>query len=226
MNQAVKVSRGNVVGIGEIKILKTRKLNKELPVFSFIMLQGKKEEKGLYISTCIDLRVDGYGKTELSAVMDMGEAIYNFLLENFTNPKCKDNALSNLIHLARYDEWSNELWNAYLAARYKFVEKNKPLDFISVLSQKEKLKRQLISNTNTKKKELEQVQAHRGTLTFNTNPHEYLHEYFCPIICNEPAHTNFKMQNRAVQANKIVLAALMADMVRMKVNPFSASLTR
>jgi len=154
MDENIITKRGEVVGIGTINILKFKKINKKLPVFSFVVRKGKDEEKGLFISTCIDLRIDGYGKTDLNAIEGMNKNVCRFLLENFTNPKCKDNAWNNLEKLARFDDWAKELWNVYKMVEYKFAEKNKSLYSMSLMDeQKEKQKGQH-KPANKKKNEL------------------------------------------------------------------------
>ena len=70
MNQQIKVSRGEVIGIGKIKIPKTREFNHEIPLLSFLSI---KESDNSFISTCIHLRIDGYGKTEEKADENMGK---------------------------------------------------------------------------------------------------------------------------------------------------------
>jgi len=151
MNEIFCTNRGVAVGIGTINILKIKINSKVLPVFSFIVLKGNKEEGGLFIATCIDLRIDGYGNSELKAIENMNKNVFRFLLDNFTNPKCRDNAWSNLEKLARFDDWSKELWNIYKGIQYKFAEKNKSLYGISFMEEKEKQKIQHCSAYKEKK---------------------------------------------------------------------------
>ena len=138
MNGNLSTARGEVIGIGTINILNTKKNDKVLPVFSFVVLKGNKEETGHFISTCIDLRIDGYGSSKRSAIENMNKHVFSFFIENFTNPKCKDNAWDNLEKLARFDDWSNELWNIYRVVQYKFAEKNKALYAMSLTAEKNK----------------------------------------------------------------------------------------
>jgi len=151
MNEIFCTNRGVAVGIGTINILKMKINSKVLPVFSFIVLKGNKEEGELFIATCIDLRIDGYGNSELNAIENMNKNVFCFLLDNFTNPKCRNNAWSNLEKLARFDDWSKELWNIYKAIQYKFAEKNKSLYGMSFLTEKEKQKIQYGSAYKEKK---------------------------------------------------------------------------
>ena len=127
MNGRLSTDRGEVIGIGTINILDMKKNGKVLPVFSFIVLKGNKKENNSFIATCIDLRIDGYGRSELNAIENMNKHVFSFLIENFTNPKCKNYAWGNLERLARFDDWSKELWNIYRTVQYRFAEKNKSL---------------------------------------------------------------------------------------------------
>ena len=138
MNGDLNTDRGEVVGIGTINILNMKKNGKILPVFSFIVFKGSKEEASPFIATCIDLRIDGYGSSELIAIENMNIHVISFLIENFTNPKCKDTAWDSLERLARFDDWSNKLWNIYRAVQYKFAEKNKALYAMSLTAEKDK----------------------------------------------------------------------------------------
>jgi len=109
MNRVIKVSRGNVVGIGKVKIPKTLAFNHEIQLLSFLDIQ---ESKTSFVSTCIHLHVDGYGKTVEEAEEDMVENIYYFLSQNFSKLS-PESAWENLRNLFKSNEWSNELWDAY-----------------------------------------------------------------------------------------------------------------
>jgi Zn-dependent peptidase ImmA (M78 family) len=109
MNRIITISRGNVIGIGKVKIPKTQEFNHEIQLLSFLDIQ---ESKTSFVSTCIHLHIDGYGKTVEEAEEDMVENIYYFLCQNFSilSP---ENAWENLRNLFKSDKWSNELWDAY-----------------------------------------------------------------------------------------------------------------
>jgi len=138
MNETFCTDRGEAVGIGTINVLTTKKNGRVLPVFSFLVLKGNKEEASPFIVTCIDLRIDGYGRSEIAAIEDMNESIFSFLTENFNNPKCKDYAWENLEDLARIDARSTELWDIHKKIQYKFAEKNKTLYAMSLMAEKAK----------------------------------------------------------------------------------------
>jgi hypothetical protein len=109
MNEAICVSRGEVVGIGKVKMPKTQEFNHEIQLLSFLVI---KESENSYISTCIHLHIDGYGKSVEDSCHDMFENIYYFLCKNFEKFSLED-AWNNLEDLFMSDPWSCELWDAY-----------------------------------------------------------------------------------------------------------------
>jgi hypothetical protein len=78
-------------------------------MLSFLVI---KESEDSYISTCIHLHIDGYGKSVEEANRDMFENVYYFLCKNFEKLPIKE-AWENLEELFLSDEWSCELWDAY-----------------------------------------------------------------------------------------------------------------
>jgi hypothetical protein len=109
MNQTVEVSRGTVVGIGRVKIPRSQELDQEIQLLSFLNI---KESDTSFITTCIHLRMDGYGKTLEESERDMVKNIYFLLCENFKKLSA-DDAWDNLYEFFMADDWSDELWNAY-----------------------------------------------------------------------------------------------------------------
>jgi len=107
--QSIRVSRGEVVGIGKFKIPKTEKFDYEIQPLSFLSI---KDAEDSFISTCIHLHIDGYGKTEKEADRNMMKNASFFLSQNFSRLPIED-AWDNLRDLFKSDEWSNELWTAY-----------------------------------------------------------------------------------------------------------------
>jgi hypothetical protein len=105
----VVTSRGEVVGIGKVKMPKTQDFKHEIQMLSFLVI---KESTNSFISTCIHLHIDGYGKSVEESYYDMFENIFYFLSKNFEKLPVED-AWKNLEDLFLSDEWSNELWNAY-----------------------------------------------------------------------------------------------------------------
>jgi hypothetical protein len=131
----ILINRGEVIGIGKVKIPRTHDLQYEIPMFTFLVI---KESEDSYISTCIHLRIDGYGKTVEEARNDMAEDIYHFLCQNFKKLSF-DNAWDNIKSLYAVDDWSNELWNAYHEAQIQISIQGRSTD--NVASCLEQLKR-------------------------------------------------------------------------------------
>ena len=109
IGQPIMVSRGEVVGIGKFKIPRTEEFDYEIQLLSFVSI---KEAEDSFISTCIHLHIDGYGKTEDEADRNMMKNASFFLSQNFSKLSVKD-AWDNLRDLFKSDDWSNELWTAY-----------------------------------------------------------------------------------------------------------------
>jgi len=109
MNQTIKIQRGNVVGIGRIKIPRTQEFDHEIQLLSYVDIQ---EAAAAFVATCIPLHIDGYGKTIEEAEEDMVENVYYFLCKNFNQLSLED-AWDNLRELFKPSDWSNELWWAY-----------------------------------------------------------------------------------------------------------------
>jgi len=109
MNQVIRVSRGEVIGIGKVKIPRTINFDHEIQLLSFISIR---EDANSFISTCIHLHIDGYGKTEEEADENMVENICYFLTQNFKVLSNED-AWENIRELFKSDAWSSELWDAY-----------------------------------------------------------------------------------------------------------------
>jgi len=129
MNQTVKVSRGEVVGIGKVKIPRTTEFSHEIPMLSFLVIQ---EASGKFISSCIHLRIDGYGGADDASVDDMIDSINSFLKANFTRLSIGD-AWENLKDLSHTDDYTTELWNAYRDVQFNLAARGIPTDSVESL---------------------------------------------------------------------------------------------
>jgi hypothetical protein len=146
----LKVKRGEVVGIGKIKIPRSQDFDYEIQMLSFLVI---KESGNSFISTCIHLRMDGYGKTVDDAKQDMVENIYYFLCENFKTLGF-DDAWDNLRSLFRTDDWSDELWDAYHEVQIQLSMQGRPTDNVENL-----LKR--LDQLTERVKQLESEESHK-----------------------------------------------------------------
>ncbi|MDR2897577.1 MAG: hypothetical protein LBU99_02095, partial [Spirochaetaceae bacterium] len=153
-NEKILVSRGEVVGIGKVKVFPSKTFAYEIPMLSFIVIRDS-ETPDRYVATCIHLHLDGYGNTQENAYDDMKRKIIDFLDDNFTNEKIKDFAWHNLEDLFEIDEWGIELWNAYRRVQLKLARKGERLDMVSdLMDMIAKLEKQ-ISKLNVVKDQLE-----------------------------------------------------------------------
>lgn len=126
------VSRGEVVGIGKVKIPRTLNFNNEIPMLSFLVI---KESNNSFVSTCIHLRLDGYGNAEDNAVNNMIENIQYFLSANFKKLDIND-AWYNLKDLSHIDNDSAELWNAYRDVQFDLSARGITTDSVSGLKKR------------------------------------------------------------------------------------------
>jgi Zn-dependent peptidase ImmA (M78 family) len=120
LSRELKIARGNVVGIGKVKIPSIPMLfDYNIKWLSFLDIQ---KSENYFISTCINLRVDGYGETKEEAESDMFESIIYFLYQNFSNLSFND-AWENIYDLYKSDDWSKELWDVYHEAQIQLINK-------------------------------------------------------------------------------------------------------
>jgi len=155
MDQAVKVSRGTVVGIGKVKIPKTQELDREIQLLTFLDI---KESENSFISTCIHLHIDGYGKTVEDAEANMVEHIYDFLYTNFQKLPF-ENAWENILDLLMSDSWSNELWDAYHKVQVLLSIQGRSTDNIANLSKRLDQLAKRVEELELRVKNMEQAEA-------------------------------------------------------------------
>jgi hypothetical protein len=133
MNQIVKISRGTVVGIGKVKIPRTQEFNYEIPMLSFLVVEDK---NGKFVSSCIHLRIDGYGTADDIAVENMIDNIKYFLNVNFSRLSI-DDAWFNLKDLSHTDDnVITELWNAYHDVQFNLAAMGIPTDSVEILKKR------------------------------------------------------------------------------------------
>jgi len=152
----LETARGKVIGVGRVKIPKMYGFNYEIPLLSFVVIE---KEDGSFVSSCIHLQIDGYGKindkkpdekADEKAIINMISNVYYFLYENFNNEKCKDNCWTNLYDLSKSNSRSNILWDKYHAFIYMLAEKGITMDKYSHFNKK-------IEDLQDKVKELEET---------------------------------------------------------------------
>jgi hypothetical protein len=144
----ITVSRGEVVGIGKVKIPRTQDFDYEIQMLSFLVIKGSENS---FVSTCIHLQMDGYGRTPRESINDMIENISCFLKENFEKLPI-DDAWNNLEDLFKCDEWSTELWNAYHSVQIQLSMYGRSTDSVENL-------RKRIVQLEKRVKQLESLEA-------------------------------------------------------------------
>jgi len=171
-NSELKTARGSIVGIGRVKIPKMLVFNHEIPMLSFI---ATKRKDG-YISTCIHLQIDGYGKNLKDAKIDMVSNILYFLRENFGNEKSKNGSWENILDLFKSNPASNILWDKYHAFQVILAEKGISTDNYSLLQEKIN---QLQEEVDKLKKEIKKMK--------NNENNEFISEIIPYMIINYEA---------------------------------------
>jgi hypothetical protein len=165
MSQPIKVSRGEVIGIGKIKIPRTVEFNHEVQMLSFLSI---KESEDSFISTCIHLRIDGYGKTAEKADANMVKNVWNFLSQNFSKLSI-DDAWDNLRDLFKADDWSSELWDAYREVQIQLSMRGELTDptaeLVQCLSRLEKQIKKLEKQAKDLKEEKDHIEVMNKLLT-------------------------------------------------------------
>ena len=163
MNQTVRVSRGNVVGIGKLKVFPSNALPYEIPMLSFLVV---KEQENAYSSICIHLHIDGDGASPEEARENMKDHILDFLYENFRGNRAEGPAWDHLNELFQIDDAAHELWNAYRTSQIKYSQNGIQTDITSeLLDRIEKLQNQ-INRLMTVKEKMEKKLAGKAEISW------------------------------------------------------------
>jgi hypothetical protein len=164
MNQGnVTTSRGEVVGIGKIKVFPSNRLPYEIPMLSFLVV---KEQENVYSSICIHLRIDGDGASPEEARENMKDHILDFLHENFTKKREQGPAWDHLKDLFLLDDTTRELWNAYRALQVQFAQDGIQTDITADLLDKIENLQNQINKLNTVKEKLEKKLAEKTEISW------------------------------------------------------------
>jgi hypothetical protein len=133
---SLMTNRGDVIGLGRIKIPKMPKLgfDCDIPLLSFVVIKEKSGNG--YIATCIHLQMDGYGDSVDEAKGDMIDSIWNYLRENFRYEEQKENAWNNIRDLFKSNPQSGELWDKYHILQVELAKKGIAADRYSELNKR------------------------------------------------------------------------------------------
>jgi hypothetical protein len=125
---SLTTERGDVIGIGRIKIPRVPKLgfDCEIPLLSFVVIEDADGDG--FIATCIHMQIDGYGKTIDGAVNDAVNNIWRFLYENFKNKEHREDAWRNVLDAMMSNPRSGALWDKYHIFQIELAKKGKSSD--------------------------------------------------------------------------------------------------
>jgi hypothetical protein len=159
----VTTSRGEVVGIGKIKVFPSNNLPYEIPMLSFLVV---KEQENVYSSICIHLRIDGDGASPEEARESMKDHILDFLHENFTKERAQGPAWDHLKDLFLLDNTMVELWDAYRILQVKFSQDGIQMDITADLLDRIEYLQNQINRLNTVKEKLEKKLAEKTEISW------------------------------------------------------------
>jgi hypothetical protein len=159
----VTTSRGEVVGIGKIKVFPSNNLPYEIPMLSFLVV---KEQENVYSSICIHLHIDGDGASPEEARENMKDHILDFLHENFTKERAQGPAWDHLKELFLLDEATRELWDAYRTLQVKFSQDGIQTDITADLLDRIEYLQNQINRLNTVKEKLEKKLAEKTEISW------------------------------------------------------------
>jgi len=163
VNRIVRISRGNVVGIGKLKVFPSNTLPYEIPMLSFLVVQ---EQENTYSSICIHLHIDGDGASPEEARENMKDHIIEFLYENFKGNRAEGPAWDHLKELFKIDDTTRELWDAYRTSQIKYSQDGIQTDITSeLLDRIERLHNQ-ISRLMTIKEKMEKRLAEKTEISW------------------------------------------------------------
>jgi hypothetical protein len=159
----VTISRGEVVGIGKIKVFPSNNLPYEIPMLSFLVV---KERNNVYSSICIHLHIDGDGGSPEEARENMKDHILDFLYVNFTKERAQGPAWDYLKELFLLDNTNQELWDAYRTLQVQFSQDGIQTDITAELLDRIEYLQNQINKLNTVKEKLEKKLAEKTEISW------------------------------------------------------------
>lgn len=116
MKEEIKIPTGLVVGIGKIKVFKTKQFPHNIPTLSFIVAK----EGESYTASCLHLLLDATAKNENDAINSLRNVCCDFLSDLFSSGI--DSAWEQLHELFTTD-CVNEFWAGYRDCQLNLAEK-------------------------------------------------------------------------------------------------------
>ena len=125
LKDELMTERGQAVGFGQIKVPDAPEIefNLDIPPFSFVIIE-RDDDCLRYIASCVELPIDGYGKTVEAAESELYVNICTFIYENFRDAVRKESFCENLYSVIKSNSNSGALLNKYYALRCLYAKKN------------------------------------------------------------------------------------------------------
>lgn len=155
----VMISRGKVVNIGKLKILKSDSFPYVIPTLSFLVVE---EAKDVFASTCIQLHIDGDGSTAEEAITEMEENVIEFLKSNFREDRKETMAWENIEELFSLAKSNSELWDTYETLQVCLAKQDIETDFTT-----KPMKRNNATQTMQTMQTKQTKQTKQTTIDFN-----------------------------------------------------------
>jgi hypothetical protein len=123
----LQTDRGAVIGIGKLRSLGYEKFR--MPWFSFIVMQRTKKEAGwehgTFVSTCLNLQLDGYGSTAEEAYKEMIDRVMHYI-ETLFKDRDPDIGWDNIFSLGRMGQL-DDLWDKFRLGEILLAKEGKML---------------------------------------------------------------------------------------------------
>lgn len=153
----ITTSRGEVIGIGELKIFSSKAIPYEFPMLSSVVIN---DADNSYVSTCIDLHIDGDGFKPEIAIDNMINNVMEFLRVNFAEIRNKERAWDYLKELSIIDDNSVELWNAFSVLQLTLFQEGLKTEIIPKLLEYFFRQEEEIKKLSIKKEKIKQEITH------------------------------------------------------------------
>jgi hypothetical protein len=159
----ITTSRGEVVGIGKIKVFPSNNLPYEIPMLSFLVVE---EQENTYVSICIHLHIDGDGASPEEARENMKDHIIEFLYTNFKGDRSEGTAWDYLNELFLLDADTSELWDAYRTAQIRYAKSGIQTDVTAELLDRIEHLQNQVNKLKTVKEKLEKNLAEKAEISW------------------------------------------------------------
>jgi hypothetical protein len=124
---SLQTNRGKIVRIGRVKVPRIPGLfDYEIPTLCFLVVERNYEKEwvgGRFISTCINLKIDGYGKTPKDAMHNMAANVGSYVVKLFECNDDLDMAWNVISDLWRTNPTASKLWDSYNTAQIELAKR-------------------------------------------------------------------------------------------------------